>query len=203
MGTMTNRNAYRGTLILFLVALGILLGHQPGFSESQDIEKLRKAANQGDAAAQFNLGVRYSRGKGVVPEDDREAVKWFRLAAEQGHATSQHNLAIKYARGQGVPKDQAEAVKWYLRAAEQGHASAQYNLGVMYRYGQGLPQNFINSHAWFNLAAAHGLRDAIKSRDELAARMTVEQLAKAQELASEFYQYIEASISEAPTPDFR
>ena len=27
-----------------------------------------------------------------VPEDDKEAVKWYRLAAEQGHAKAQFNL---------------------------------------------------------------------------------------------------------------
>ena len=56
MGIMTNQNDCRGKLALFLVALVILWGHQPGFSESQDIEQLRKAAEQGDAESQFSLG---------------------------------------------------------------------------------------------------------------------------------------------------
>ena len=43
----------------------------------------RKAAEQGDAKAQNNLGVVYDRGEGV-PQDDAEAVKWYRKAAEQG-----------------------------------------------------------------------------------------------------------------------
>ena len=44
--------------------------------------ELRRLAEQGDAKAQFNLGVIYDNGEGV-PEDDAEAVKWFRMAAEQ------------------------------------------------------------------------------------------------------------------------
>ena len=51
----------------------------------------RKAADQGDADAQFNLGVMYYNGEGV-PEDDKEAVKWWRKAAEQGHAEAQYFL---------------------------------------------------------------------------------------------------------------
>ena len=51
----------------------------------------RLAAEQGFAAAQFNLGVMYTRGRGV-PEDAREAVRWYRLAAEQGHAGAQAAL---------------------------------------------------------------------------------------------------------------
>ena len=50
-----------------------------------DIERLREKAAQGDADAQYNLGVAYANGEGV-PEDDAEAVKWYRDAAEQGHA---------------------------------------------------------------------------------------------------------------------
>ena len=45
----------------------------------------RKAAEQGDADAQNNLGLCYERGQGV-PEDYEEAVKWYRKAAAQGHA---------------------------------------------------------------------------------------------------------------------
>ena len=58
-----------------------------GVSED-DVEAVRwyrMAAEQGDANAQFNLGVMYDNGEGVS-EDDVEAVRWWRLAAEQGHA---------------------------------------------------------------------------------------------------------------------
>ncbi|KAB2645301.1 MAG: SEL1-like repeat protein, partial [Verrucomicrobia bacterium] len=41
-------------------------------------------AKQGDADAQFNLGVCYESGNGVA-KDYVEAVKWYRKAAEQGN----------------------------------------------------------------------------------------------------------------------
>ena len=72
-------------------------------------------AEQGNAAAQFNLGVMYATGEGV-PEDAAEAVRWYRLAAEQGDATAQFNLGVMYANGKGVPEDAAEAVRWYRLA---------------------------------------------------------------------------------------
>ena len=40
------------------------------------------AANQGNAQAQVNLGVRYLRGQGVA-QDDAAALKWFRFSAAQ------------------------------------------------------------------------------------------------------------------------
>ena len=50
-------------------------------------------AEQGNAfaQAQFNLGVMNFKGDGV-PQDYKEAVKWWRLAAEQGLARAQEAL---------------------------------------------------------------------------------------------------------------
>ena len=90
----------------------------------------RPLADQGDADAQYNLGVMYANGQGV-PKDDVQAVKWYRLAADQGDADAQALLGIAYADGQGVPKDYVQAVKWYRLAADQGYAKAQSNLGFM------------------------------------------------------------------------
>jgi hypothetical protein len=69
-------------------------------------------AEQGDAQAQFNLGLRYDRGRGV-PQDDAEAAKWYREAAEQGDATAQVNLGAMYAKGRGVPQDYVQAHMWF------------------------------------------------------------------------------------------
>ena len=94
-------------------------------------------AEQGDASAQFSLGVMYATGRGVL-KDEAEAVRWYRLAAEQGNAAAQFNLGLMYANGEGVLKDEAEAVRWYRLAADQGDAAAQFNLGVMYANGEGV-----------------------------------------------------------------
>ena len=75
-------------------------------------------AEQGDASAQYNLGLMYRNGKGV-PEDDKQAVKWYRLAAEQGFTNAQYNLGVMYANGSGVSEDDKQAVKWYRLASEQ------------------------------------------------------------------------------------
>ena len=66
----------------------------------------RPLAEQGDAQAQYNLGIMYDNGQGV-PQDDAEAVKWYRKAAEQGIAKAQYNLGVMYANGRGVPQDYA------------------------------------------------------------------------------------------------
>ena len=105
-------------LPLWLLSLFILAASQPEAAKAQDIEPLRMAAEQGDANAQFNLGHRYDNGDGV-PENDREAVRWYRMAAEQGHADSQFDLGVTYANGEGVPKDYVKAYAWSNLAAAQ------------------------------------------------------------------------------------
>jgi len=141
-------------------------------------------AEQGDAAAQLNLGFLYGSGQGVI-EDDKEAAKWFRLAAEQGDAVAQYNLAQMYRKGEGVIEDDKEAVKWYRLAAEQSHAKAQYKLGVSYDNGDGVIQDDVYAHIWWNMAAANGYEIARSLKDILVERMTPQDISKAQDLARE------------------
>ena len=74
------------------------------------------SAEQGDAGAQFNLGIIYDNGKGVK-QDFGEAVAWYRKAAEQGHAGAQFNLGFMYDNGRGVEENHSEAVAWYRKGA--------------------------------------------------------------------------------------
>jgi TPR repeat protein len=76
-------------------------------------------AEQGNASAQYNLGLMYDTGE-VVPLDYAEAMNWYRLAAQQGHAKAQSNFGLMYHKGKGVLQDLSEAMKWYRRAAEHG-----------------------------------------------------------------------------------
>jgi uncharacterized protein len=87
--------------------------------KSPDITMLKKAAEQGDADAQYNLGLGYAKGIGVE-QDYTEAAKWSRKAAEQGHAGGQNSLGICYVIGQGVIQDYVEAYKWFLLASANG-----------------------------------------------------------------------------------
>jgi TPR repeat protein len=152
----------------------------------------RSLAEQGDADAQYNLGVMYSNGDGV-PRDYAEAMKWHRKAAEQGNGNAQFNLGFMYDLGRGMPQSYTEAVKWYSHAANQGVAIAQYKLGVMYHHGQGVPQDYVHAHMWFSLAAlqfpaseTENRDEAVKARDFVASKMTPAEIAEAQKLAREW-----------------
>lgn len=118
-----------------------------------------KAANQGHAQAQWNLGNLYANGMGVEP-DLREAVEWYTKAALQGHAQAQNDLGEHYSYGQGINEDKYTAVEWYSKAAQQGNADAQNNLGCMYLYGEGVEQNKQKAFDWYERAAQQGHAEA-------------------------------------------
>ena len=147
------------------------------------------AAEQGDAVAQFKLGVMYYGGEGV-PQDYEEALRWYKLAAEQGDAVAQGKLGVMYREGQGVPQDYEEALRWYKLAAEQGYAVAQGNLGSSYSKGEGVTQDYVLAHMWYNLATSQlsgeDRETAVRNRDIIAEKMTSEQLAEARRLAREW-----------------
>ena len=139
-------------------------------------------AVQGQVKAQYNLGIIYAEGLGI-PQDQKEANKWWRLSAEQGEVKAQYNLGVRYAKGEGVLQDYKEAIKWYRLAAEQEFALAQHNLGVLYGKGLGVLQNYVLAHMWLNLSGSNGIEGAVENRNIIEKRMSKQQIEKAQEMA--------------------
>jgi len=111
-------------------------------SHAKLLEWYLKAAEQGDADAQNNLGYYYDKGLGIT-QDYTHAIKWYRKAAEQGDAYGQANLGNMYEAGCGVKKDYTQAVEWYRKSAEQGNAKGQSHLGWMYLKGLGVAQDYV------------------------------------------------------------
>ncbi len=148
------------TLLLFL----LMSLPSTGFAETvaiptaaNEVAGIRSLAAQGNAEAQFNLGILYHHGEGVS-QDYGEARQWYLGAAQQGHPAAQNQLGVIYHNGHGVPQDYAEARKWYLRAAEQGHLTSTFNLGQLHY--EGIPQDYREAVKWYLNAAKRGLADA-------------------------------------------
>ena len=73
----------------------------------------RLAAKQGDAGAQFSLGIMYGTGNGV-PLDYVAAYMWYNLAAAQGSKKAKKNrelISSRMTRGQ-VADGQRRAREW-------------------------------------------------------------------------------------------
>lgn len=83
---------------------------------------LLQAAERGDAAAQFNLGMIYENGlddsKYAAEGNRPEAVRWLSAAAEQGLARAQVKLAELYAGQPDIAENSVRACGWYLLATQ-------------------------------------------------------------------------------------
>ncbi len=165
------------------------LRYAEGRSVSRDLKLaaqwLEKAALQDLAPAQYRLGSLYEKGYGV----DKNIVKaksWYTKAAEQGNVKAMHNLAVVLADGGGDKPDYVAAAQWFHKAAEHGVRDSQYNLAILYARGLGTPQNMQQAYSWFAIAARQGDGEAAKKRDEVAARLTAQQLETAKSAGEGF-----------------
>ena len=146
------------------------------------LTEFKPLAEQGNADAQYWLGVMHHFGNGVT-QDSAEAARWYQFAAVQGSANAQSSLGLMYSKGEGVNKDYGESFRWHRLAAGQGNSVSQAMLGIAYSYGEGLPQNYIYAHMWSNIAAGNGHYSARINRDDIAEKMTPLQIEQAQEMA--------------------
>jgi hypothetical protein len=96
-----------------------------------DVELYRKAAEQGNAEAQYNIGLcnynGYFNGR-VMYEDVPTAVKWWKKAAAQGHELAQYMLGVCYTNGYIIGKDTRLAREYFRKAAAQGNIKAKKEL---------------------------------------------------------------------------
>lgn len=127
----------------------------PRRDDGPDLAATIKAADQGQAEAQADLGFSYYLGQGV-PQDYTQAIYWYRKAAVQGHALSQLSLGHMFNDGRGAPQDHRLAAVYYRLAAEQGLAEAQFKLGNMYLLGLGVQMNYRQAVSWYVKADKQG-----------------------------------------------
>jgi len=157
--------------------------------KNQELESAQAKAEDGDAEAQFGLGLRFANCESL---DYPQAAHWYLRAADQNHALAQFNLGIMFARGQGVDRDEAKAAMWIQRAARQGDAGAQHNLGLRHRRAsfEGLPEDAseakLESFKWFRLAAAQGYMGSNDASECVALGMTNEELIEGNNRAAAF-----------------
>lgn len=101
----------------------------------------QKAAEKGNAEAEYNIADLYWGGLGVE-EDHETAAEWLKKAAENDYPEAQNALAALYYNGMGVPQDFEKAAKWAKKAADYDMAEAQFVLANLYADGKGVPQDY-------------------------------------------------------------
>ena len=159
-----------------------------------------KAAEQGHADAQNNLGDRYKYGEGIL-QDYKQAVHWFTKAAEQGHADAQHNLGWMYEDGIGALQDYKQLfIGTRKQLSKVLHRRSLVLVGAI-SLEKAFQKIIKKAYMWANLAIHNELPKAQKnddtirnfnekmlkifreSRDTMAKGLSSQDLIEAQEMA--------------------
>jgi len=157
--------------------LALILAEARYGEDFRTAEKIfRKYAEQGDADAQFCLGLLLERGyedeKYSSPKDPermakwKESLLWYRKAADQGDARAMRALGMAYSEPsvwwvglmteKRVEEDFEQAAEWFRKAAELGDFAAQRNLGYLYLKGKGVEKDKAEARKWLEKAADQG-----------------------------------------------
>ncbi|MBI2929804.1 MAG: sel1 repeat family protein [Verrucomicrobia bacterium] len=123
--------------------------------EPPKLRELRAKAENGDAAAQYELAQKLRAADGVR-YDEEAYERWLRSAAANGHVQAR----LEFAQHGYPPKP--EAIAWLIDLADQGNAEAQAGLAWLYLGERGLPENFVDAVKWFTKAAEQGAPEGLR-----------------------------------------
>ena len=159
----------------FQLALRLMNGSGVPQDTREAMIEFQKAAEKGNAEAQYMLGQIYEDGgMGMaVPDSDGSYTN--------GRVVNFHP----------VPNDFGLAAKWYRMAAKQGNALAQNHLGLIYADGRGVPQDYAEAYFWLSLARANGSHSStngVDDRDLAASHLTKTVLLQTQERARKWFE---------------
>lgn len=140
---------------------------------------LRKAAGQGNAAAQVELGFDLAFALFNKPklEEYNQGMEWMHKAADQGILIAQFMLAEFYMKplADGVSPNYKEAIKWYRKVADIGFVGAQLRLADIYYNGEGVQKDHAEAAKWYQKAADQGNEEAKTKLAELKKEAEIKQ----------------------------
>ncbi|MEX2116623.1 MAG: tetratricopeptide repeat protein [Bacteroidota bacterium] len=130
---------------------------------------LVRKANDGEAPAQHELGLRYLQGRGFLA-DTAKAASWMQKSADQDFDLAHFNLGILGLNGWGVPWNPFGALRHFRNAGRRGMPEANFILGLMYTEDLVVRQNWRQAYALVKKAADAGFDPALKALTEFQKR---------------------------------
>jgi len=143
--------------------VGLIYANGKGVNKDtyQAMEWYKKAAEQGNTAAQYNLAKLIAqRPDKEDPRAQKRVKYWYEKAAEVGQKEAINDLALLYLKGEGVEKNELKAFELFKKAAEMGDSAAQINVALMYAWGKGVPNDKIKAYKNLKKALSQGRTEA-------------------------------------------
>ncbi len=153
------------------------------------------AAEKGEPEAVYLKGMNHLYGKFNSEQNVPHGLELIEMAANSNFVPAQRELGMIYEQGLFGLFSNDKAYSWYLKAAQNGDGFAQFRLAYMYYTGNGIAKNDIQSYAWANLAAMSGKVEASELRDEISQNLESADLAKAREVAQNYFNEHKSNIN--------
>ncbi len=169
---------------------------------NSELDLLRRSAEQGDTEAQLALASELELYGNVGRQ--REAVKWFQKAANKNNVWALNGLAYHYLSGDGVERDCKRAADLFEQAAARGFGPSQENLVRLYLLDDSMKSD-IDAYIWSVVLRRTWKKEltfrgpdnqTVGSIDELASRLSADELASAQLRIEDISSKIQASPPE-------
>ena len=123
-------------------------------SDEDDVKRLKKLTEMGNAEAYHQLGGMYANGEGGLSQDYAKANKLWLQAGKLGCAEAYYSLSTYYY---GIVRNQKKAEYFCELAAMGGDVFARHNLGCI-EYNAG---NYERAYKHYMLAAKAGNKDSL------------------------------------------
>ncbi len=151
------------------------------------MDLFQKANNAGNNVAKFMVGYAHYKGF-ILPKNNDKAFQLIQAAAGKGSELDEAQiiLAEMYIKGHGTVQNYSSAIKSYRQAVSQGNIEAYMKLANLYYEGKITLPNPIMAHALYNVASSQEELGAEELRDEIGAKLKLEQLTQAQTIAQNF-----------------
>lgn len=183
--------------------LAILMLKQDRSERQRGLNILHRTAEAGHILSQTTLSGLYREGRYGMSKDTDKMLFWLEKAAKQNHVLAQLSLGSVYLSGKHIPVNGKKAVFWLEQAGLRNHVMAQLALGSSYVKGTAVKRNLAEAYSWFSLAALTGHEKAAELRDQLAVRLTAQQLTQAQKATKKRFDVIQKSSGkQSDTLDF-
>ena len=118
-------------------------------------DKMRRAAEGGDTAAQLELAQMLHEGEGT-PRDLDAGLAWMRKSAEGGYAPAQAFLGVAYTLGQGMPVDRKLGEYWSRKGAAQGVELANFMVAQHFENIHSSAEEQAHALHWLKFYAENG-----------------------------------------------
>jgi len=132
-------------------------------------------ASNGDAIAQYNMGLLYRDGLGVE-KNQKMSLSWLILAAQQDHMLANYAVAKIIHKGSTNNVSLDQALEFYKQAAFLGHAVSPIDIGQIYFVRNESPRDLIRAFVWWSLAAERNAPGALENIEKIQNDLSDKQM---------------------------